>query len=442
MATATKPRPLTNDEYAKLTPQQRVALGLDEDEGGAPADFSGTVLPNPNHLRLYADTESGIDPTRLSDGASFHRDLATGDMPRDVSNPPAAQLLPSEMQTVGAKMSAVPIDYDALAQKHGAVAAAVDYDALAAKHGATGSSSQAQPSVWDVLTQPTDKTDAEAMSYKGAAGVAGATIKGLDDVARGTESAISGAWDTIRHPIDAAKGIAALPSQAAQVPSAIHDINAGPAPAERYLDEVAQPTVSQGAGQALTALGAAGIAKVPGAVGQIADRIPSAERAGEAFQAVSKVVGKHTVAVTPGLSDSLMQYQQLVDAGGSRSLAVSKLMNRLTSPNAAPLTYEEARLFQSNISRLSADEFQRLTPVMQRQVGQISSELNKAVQTTAADAGQLDKFQGAMQEYAAAKSLQAKMDVLKKYGMKAAAYAARGGLAAAGAKAVYDMSQK
>ena len=90
------------------------------------------------------------------------------------------------------------------------------------------------------------------------------------------------------------------------------------------------------------------------------DAIPNAERAGQAFQEVSKVAGSHTVPVTDGLSNSLMKYQQLVDSGGSRSLAVSKLLNRLTDPEKGPLTYDEARLFQSNISRLSADEFNRL----------------------------------------------------------------------------------
>src|SRR5580693_6581752 len=57
-----------------------------------------------------------------------------------------------------------------------------------------------QPSVWQVLSQPTDKTDKEFMGYRGAAGVAGATIKGLDDVARGTQGAVKGIWDTIAAP--------------------------------------------------------------------------------------------------------------------------------------------------------------------------------------------------------------------------------------------------
>jgi hypothetical protein len=117
-----------------------------------------------------------------------------------------------------------------------------------------------QPSLGQVLTQPTDKTDKEYLGYTGPAGVAGATIKGLDDVGRGTAGALRGAWDAARHPIDTVKGMAALPAQAAQVPAAIHDINQSVDPTGRYLD-AAQDTASQGAGQALTALATAGAAK-------------------------------------------------------------------------------------------------------------------------------------------------------------------------------------
>jgi hypothetical protein len=117
-----------------------------------------------------------------------------------------------------------------------------------------------QPSAWDVLTQPTEKTDQEYLSYRGPAGVAGATVKGLDDVGRGVLGALSGAWNTVRHPIDTAKGIADLPSQAAQVPGAIKDINASPDPLGTYAN-AAQDTASQGAGQALVALGTEGVGR-------------------------------------------------------------------------------------------------------------------------------------------------------------------------------------
>jgi|SRR6185312_695118 len=178
------------------------------------------------------------------------------------------------------------------------------------------------------------------------------------------------------------------------------------------------------------------------AVEAMSGKIPSIERASKSFQAVSQIAGSHPVSVSPALSDSLMQYQQLVDAGGSRSLAVSKFLNRLTDPTKGPLTYDEARLFQSNISELSADEAQRLKPVMKRQVGQIASNLGDTVENTAANAGVLDKFRSAMSEYSAAKTNQARIEVLKKWGIKTLAASALGGAGAAGAKAVYDAARK
>jgi hypothetical protein len=162
--------------------------------------------------------------------------------------------------------------------------------------------------------------------------------------------------------------------------------------------------------------------------GKISDVMPSAmkARATEGFQEVSAAVGKHEVPMTDAFSDSMMNYQKLVDAGGSRSLAVSKLLNRITDPTKGPLTYDEARLFQSNISRLSADEAQRLTPVMKRAVGQIASSLNDSVSTTAESGGKLDQFQKAMSDWHKASKVQdvhdAVMDAIKKHGLQGATY--------------------
>lgn len=153
-----------------------------------------------------------------------------------------------------------------------------------------------QPSVWDVLTQPTDKTDAEYGRYRGAAGVAGATIKGLDDVARGTQGAIEGLYNTVRHPIDTVKGIAALPSQAAQVPSAIKAINESPDPTGTYLN-VAQDTASQAAGQALTGIATEGIASVAKTAGPYVGPVGKALVKGYAKKVIPGEVGEAMKAV-------------------------------------------------------------------------------------------------------------------------------------------------
>lgn len=90
------------------------------------------------------------------------------------------------------------------------------------------------------------------------------TLSGVQSIGRGVRSAVQGMGHMIAHPIDSVtdtvKGIASLPSQAAQVPEAIHDINESPDPLSHYA-KAAQDTAGQGAGMALTALATEGIAR-------------------------------------------------------------------------------------------------------------------------------------------------------------------------------------
>lgn len=107
---------LLKKRYDQLTPEERRALGLtrlatDQEVAnapqaqpqGAPADFGGPVLPNPNGIQVSADTDPGGEPTRLPNGATFQKQNFSGAMPEDVSNPPQAQVTAPAMQTVGAK---------------------------------------------------------------------------------------------------------------------------------------------------------------------------------------------------------------------------------------------------------------------------------------------------------------------------------------------------
>lgn len=102
-------RPLTPAEYAALTQQQRIAGGLEEDTSGAPANFSGPVFPNPNHLQPQLDTDSTIPVTRLPHGVTFNRQNAVGSPQMDVSNPAVADVMPQMGREIGAKMSTQPV---------------------------------------------------------------------------------------------------------------------------------------------------------------------------------------------------------------------------------------------------------------------------------------------------------------------------------------------
>lgn len=104
---------LLRKRYDQLTPEERRQLGFtrlatDQEAAspqqgpGAPADFGGMVLPNPNGIQVSPDTASGVSPTRLPNGVTFQKQNFSGPMPGDVSNPPHAALAG---QTVGANFS-------------------------------------------------------------------------------------------------------------------------------------------------------------------------------------------------------------------------------------------------------------------------------------------------------------------------------------------------
>lgn len=302
-------RPLTDAEYAALTKQQRIAAGLEEDDAGAPANFNGPVFPNPTHIQPRADTDAPIDPTRLPEGVSFQRGNWAGTPQMDVSNPAAADIQPEMGREVGAKfgnkMSAQPIDFSKY-ESAAPAGAAIDFSKYEPAAGTT-TTKTAQPSVMQVLTQPTEKTDKEYLGYTGSAGVVGATIHGLNDVAQGTKDAIKGVYDSVaKPPQDASEkaafalGPEALPvyrmlrglghtaADATHVAAAIHDINQSAVPTETYLD-AAEKTAAQGAGQALVAIGSEGAARVPGAISDVAAGVkPALAKVGNAATAVGE----------------------------------------------------------------------------------------------------------------------------------------------------------
>lgn len=132
--------------------------------------------------------------------------------------------------------------------------------------------------------------------------------------------------------------------------------------------------------------------------------IPSAARAGETFQ---KVMGaaKNVPLDIKETGDVALRIMQLAERGGSMPLAVRKLLNRVTDPKKGEMLYEEGRDFASNISRLSANEFGRLTPAVAREVAELRVALNKANAMAAQAAGKGAEYKAAMKEYAQAMRL-------------------------------------
>ena len=154
---------------------------------------------------------------------------------------------------------------------------------------------------------------------------------------------------------------------------------------------------------------AEGAAELAVPVSAAVEAVPSTARAGAAFKDVMSAAGSVPLDVeAPG--KVALRIQQLAERGGSMPLSVRKFLARITDPNKADMTYEEGRDFASNISRLSANEMGRLTPVLQREVANLRVSLNAANATAAQVAGKGAEYAGAMKEYANAMKFKGAVD--------------------------------
>lgn len=152
--------------------------------------------------------------------------------------------------------------------------------------------------------------------------------------------------------------------------------------------------------------------------------LPSAQRAGASLQDIKSTVGSMPINTAAPGNSALELYSQS-QRGAVLPKAVRQLVNRLSDPNAPPLTYAEAKDFQSNISRLSANERMNLNPNTARLVGQLNADLKSSLQQAADTAGKGAQFQQAMREYHNAMKL-------KGYSDAAIAHAWKWALAGAG----------
>lgn len=143
--------------------------------------------------------------------------------------------------------------------------------------------------------------------------------------------------------------------------------------------------------------------------------IPTRAKAGRQFQQVMSKVGDEVVDVAkPG--DAALRISELAERGGSMPKAVRDFMKRATDPTKGEPTYREMRDFYSNISRLSANEFQRLTPVVRMEVGKLRVALDRALAATAAKGGEEATYRAAMKQYALAARARELVEKAAKYG--------------------------
>lgn len=189
------------------------------------------------------------------------------------------------------------------------------------------------------------------------------------------------------------------------------------------------------------------MAAVPGVISATTKRVPGVIEAGRKVAGISKVrAGSNIEAAeraaqgvpvaTEKVGQEGLRAMELQAAGGRMPQVASKFMQRVTDPSASDLTFEEARDFYSNLSRMSANEYGNLNPTMQRQIGLMKEALHQALTDAAGTVGQGEKYAAGIKEYAdagrAAARWEAAKPALRKAMLAAAGSVGAGGLARAG----------
>lgn len=175
--------------------------------------------------------------------------------------------------------------------------------------------------------------------------------------------------------------------------------------------------------------GAAG--SLPGAVGDVADMIPTRAKGGKILDSVLDKARDQPVTLSPQTMAPLERTQQLAMAGGKPFGTADKLYQRVQSVN--PLAYGEARDFAQNMS-LSPEDKMSLKKSMRYEVPRLSKSFNQDVGRAAEAAGVGPEYQRGMSVYRNGARFEDAKDALAKYGGRAA-------LGAVGAGGLYELKK-
>ena len=260
--------------------------------------------------------------------------------------------------------------------------------------------SKAQP----IDTPPVDNT------YKGAA--AGATSLSAD-----TRGPFRRAWDEIKGGLTAAQ-----PGE-------------GLKPQPTALGNAAEFVGMAGS----TAAGLMGPEEGASAAEKISNALPTTSTKGavQGFKELQGAIGNHTVAMTDRLANSLADIKDAVDTGSTLPPVINKFVTRIADLDEGPLTYKEARQFYSNVSQLSASERMAAKPNDLRLIQEFKHALGETVSDTAANAGRLQQYQGAMSDFANAKQWQGRFEAMSDVAKKAVIRSIEGALAGGGGYGAY-----
>lgn len=129
-------------------------------------------------------------------------------------------------------------------------------------------------------------------------------------------------------------------------------------------------------------------------------------RAAPAIATLKKLAGIAPDSSVPlrNSIDPLVDILKEAASGGQKPKVVTDLLKRVNQ--GGPLTYEEARRFYSNTSRISADEAGRLTDNMRRLLGDLRAAMHQDISANRAAYGVGNEYSQAVNQYHAAKTFE------------------------------------
>lgn len=135
--------------------------------------------------------------------------------------------------------------------------------------------------------------------------------------------------------------------------------------------------------------------------GKAIGSLPSKARAASNFETVMKEARDLPVDVS-STREIAARIEDLAAHGAKMPKVARNFLQKVPAPGpaASSISYENARKFATNLSTLTREEAQKLTPSVLREVANMHAELNKSIAETAKAAGKLDEYQAAMREYA------------------------------------------
>lgn len=256
-------------------------------------------------------------------------------------------------------------------------------------------------------------------------------VAGQPTAASLLEASVPGAF-AAKHPIQAAAAIPGALLGAAAAPAGIAGAALTGAAGAGMGTQVSQvlsgknPLSSESlneTGQNTAIGGATGAAA--GSISPLAKWIGASKSTGATLlQKAADKAANQPVELSPETNKLMDQIMQQDKSGNTAPKVIKDLLTRVgPNPNApagaepGPLTYPEARDFQSNASRLSAGESMNAKGSMKALMAQFSKSLSADVQASADTAGVGDIHRMGMQQYATAagkdKLIDAAKDVAK-----------------------------